>query len=60
MSDLTYKAGLDHALEGGREAGGFLGLNYLTDTKEDVEDRDAGFRAGLLARAIPETQEDDE
>ncbi len=60
MSDKTYKAGMDHALEGGWEAGGLLGLNNLFSSKEDVADREAGFRDGLLARAIRDAQKDDD
>ena len=50
---------MDQGIEGACNAGGFLGMRGLLDSKEDAEDREAGFRAGLLAQAIREANDDD-
>ena len=57
MSEYSYRAGFERGNDGkGSSSGLFDGF---IESEEDTKDREEGFKAGLLAHAIRERDDED-
>ncbi len=57
MSEYSYKAGFDRGNEGKSSSSGLF--DGFLEGEEDTKDREEGFKAGLLAHAIRECDDED-
>jgi hypothetical protein len=58
MNESAFKSGFDRGERGSGSAVGLLDIDAIIDSKQDREDREDGFKAGVLAAAIRERDDD--